>query len=33
MDHTGAYAASLILAALALLVLAAMTRLQGKEGR
>jgi sulfate/thiosulfate transport system permease protein len=33
MDGTGASAASLILAALALLVLAAMTRLQGKEGR
>jgi sulfate/thiosulfate transport system permease protein len=33
MDGTGAYAASLTLAVLALLVLAAMTRLQGKEGR
>jgi sulfate transport system permease protein len=33
MDHTGAHAASLTLAVLALLVLAAMTRLQGREGR
>jgi sulfate/thiosulfate transport system permease protein len=32
-DLTGAYAASLLLAALALLVLLAMTRLQHKEGR
>ena len=32
-DLTGAYAASLTLAVLALLVLLAMTRLQGKEGR